>query len=138
MYGVKKPAAEVDTNHYTYKQWFQGVYEFIFSKTHVVTITTSYTVAADVYYIRADSTAGTVTITLPTASGCTGREIVVKKIDASAFNIIIDGYSSETIDGAANVTFNTQYESYTLVSNGSNWEILASEGISMNVVKSLQ
>lgn len=123
MYGVRKPSANISADHYSYKQWFQDVYAYIFSKTYVVTITTTYTVAADVYYIRADTTAAGFTITLPTASGCAGRELVVKKINANANNVTLDGYSSETIDGSATLVFNTQYESYHLISNGSNWEI---------------
>jgi len=32
--------------------------------------------------------------------------------------------SSQTIDGSSTLTVNTQYASYTLVSNGSNWIIV--------------
>jgi len=122
MYGIRKPSAEMDANHYTYKQWFQDVYRFIFSKTNITSITSAYTVVTDVYYIRVDTTSGGVTITLPTAVDSAGRELVIKKINAGANNVTIDGYSSETIDGSASIVFNTQYENYTLISNGTNWE----------------
>lgn len=64
------------------------------------------------------------TVTLPAASGLSGKVIVVTKTDSSLTNIItIEGGGSETIDGDLNTTLNTQYESVTLYCDGSNWQI---------------
>lgn len=74
--------------------------------------------------IRCDATAGTITITLlAAATAGDGFQIAVKKIDSSANTIIIDGNSSETIDGATTLTLSTQYDVAVLTCDGSNWHI---------------
>jgi hypothetical protein len=85
----------------------------------VRTQTTTYTSrAGDV--ILADATGGAFTVTLPVATGVT-VSITVKKIDASANAVTIDGNAAETIDGAATRLLSTQYEAVTLWSDGTNW-----------------
>ena len=65
------------------------------------------------------------TVTLYAASGNTGKVLRIKKTDATLANIItIDANASETIDGALTTTLNTQYETVTIVCDGSNWHIL--------------
>jgi hypothetical protein len=66
---------------------------------------------------------GTITVTLPTAVGITGRLYWIKKMDTGT-TLTIATTSSQTIDGSSTLTVNTQYASYTLVSNGSNWIIV--------------
>jgi hypothetical protein len=56
---------------------------------------------------------------LPQASTVQGKAIIIKRIGAG--NVIVDGYSAETIDGAATVTLTTAYESVRVHSNGTNW-----------------
>ena len=71
-----------------------------------------------------DDTAGsTVTITLPTVSGNTGLIYHIKKLGTTA-NVIVDGASSEQIDGATTATLTAQYESITIICNGSFWSII--------------
>lgn len=76
----------------------------------------------DVVFVSAAS--GAVTITLPGAGPTEGRTMTVKKIDASANAVTIDGAGSETIDGAATKSLATQYKAYTLLSNGTAWSII--------------
>lgn len=64
------------------------------------------------------------TITLPTAADNVGRVIHIKKIDAGAGDVIIDGEGGETIDGNLTVTINAQYVCYTVQSDGTGWWIL--------------
>lgn len=64
------------------------------------------------------------TANLPTASGNGGKIFYIKKIDPGAGTVIIDGVSSETIDGATTYTLVSQYQSVTIISNGSAWYIL--------------
>ena len=64
-------------------------------------------------------TANTFTVTLPTAVGITGRQYVIKNSGAGV--ITVDGNAAETIDGAADATLATQYDSITLASDGANW-----------------
>lgn len=73
--------------------------------------------------IFADASSGNLTVNLPTAVGNTAT-VSVKKTDSSANTVIIDGNSSETIDGSATKTIEFQNTSITLVSNNSNWFII--------------
>jgi hypothetical protein len=73
-----------------------------------------------------DASAGTRTITLPTAVGRAGKEYVVKKTDTSANVVAVQTTSSQTIDGAAapwNIRFYN--ECLTFVSDNANWHITA-------------
>lgn len=88
------------------------------------TVTASATYAAEDYFIAADCTAGPVTLTLPTAAGSRGKTVIGKKIDASVNALTIDGAGAETIDGAANVSTTTQYASFTLLCDGSQWWVV--------------
>ena len=64
------------------------------------------------------------TITLPTASGIIGRMYHIKKTDSSANTVTIDENGAETIDGGVTAILTTQYESITIITNGSEWWIL--------------
>lgn len=62
-----------------------------------------------------DCTSGTVTATLPSATGNAGAQVVVQRIDASVNSVIVSG----TIRGSAStVTLALQFETLALVSNG--------------------
>jgi hypothetical protein len=72
-------------------------------------------------------TTGGVTITLPSAATVgSGVVIYVKDRDGSAAGnaITIDGAGSETIDGNLTFSLSSNYQSITLLSDGSNWSIL--------------
>lgn len=88
----------------------------------VRTETGSYTAALTDFVILANPT-GNVTITLPAASTATNQIYIIKKIDADADVVTIDGNAAETIDGVATLTIGTRYTSYTIVCDGSNWHI---------------
>jgi hypothetical protein len=86
--------------------------------------TSTYTATTTDYFIPCNATGGALTIDLPAASGNTGLTFVIKKTDSSFNAVTIDPNSSETIDGAATTTLNTQFEAVTIVCDGSNWQIL--------------
>ena len=66
--------------------------------------------------------------TLPAAFGNAGLWYTFKKTDAAANALTIDGSGVETIDGAAtNATVDAQYDTMTIVCDGSNWHIIAKE-----------
>jgi hypothetical protein len=75
-------------------------------------------------FIAVDATTGDVTVTLPAASTATGVVLNVKKVDSSANNVILDGNASETIDGATTLSFNVQYQSFTVVCDGTQWWVI--------------
>ena len=76
------------------------------------------------YLLLCDSTAGAVTITLPPAALVPGRIYVFKRINAGANNVVVDGYASETIDGATTYTLSSQWAGVTVMSNGTAWFII--------------
>ena len=85
--------------------------------------TSQYTVLAQDYFISADATGGSFGLTLPTAVNNSGKQYVVKKIDASANAVVVSGSGAETIDGSNTVNIVSQYDSMSLISNGANWYI---------------
>jgi hypothetical protein len=76
------------------------------------------------YLLLCDSTAGAVTVTLPPAALVPGRIYVFKRINAGANNVVVDGYASETIDGATTYTLSSQWAGVTVMSNGTAWFII--------------
>ena len=71
--------------------------------------------------VRCDPTGGAFTVTLPSAAGISGRQVLIKNTtaDTTAISVAADG--AETIDGAASVDITTAYGSLRLVSDGSGW-----------------
>lgn len=74
--------------------------------------------------ILVDASGANRTITLPAASGCSGRVYRIKKTDSSGNTVLIDGNSSETIDGQLQWPLSNQYEGVVIISDGSNWHII--------------
>jgi hypothetical protein len=91
---------------------------------NVRTITATGSAAADDYTLLVDASAGAVTVNLPVAASNAGRILVVKKIDAVANAVTLDGNGAETIDGAATVATSTQWASFSVQCNGTGWFIL--------------
>ena len=96
----------------------------------VTTVTTTYTATLDDDIIIADSGGGgTFTITLPTAASAydaaTGTGKILTFVNVHTDDVTIDGDGAETINGAANVVLDVQYERLTIVSNGTAWIALA-------------
>jgi len=86
----------------------------------VTAITMSTTLGATHCVVAVDASGGTVTVTLPGASNCEGRLYVIKKTDSSSYGVTIDAGSS-TIDGNSSVSLSSQWNSVTIVSDGTNW-----------------
>ena len=74
--------------------------------------------------ILVDATSAPVTMTLFTITGNQGNVVTIKKIDASANAMIIDGFDSETVDGAANITTTTQYNAYELTPSTTEFNVI--------------
>lgn len=87
-------------------------------------IAASGAVAGDDYLLLVDATAGAVTVTLPAVALSNRRVLVVKKVDASANAVTVDGDAAETIDGAASQSLTGQWDALTLACNGAGWFIL--------------
>ena len=92
---------------------------------NIVTKTTTYTALPEDDVILGNTSGGAFSITLPAAAAVKGKVMTFKYIDSGYANALtIDGNGSETIDGSTTTTLNTQDEVLTIVSDGSNWEIL--------------
>lgn len=88
------------------------------------TVTVDTTAMASDYTLLCDASAAPLVITLPMASSGT-RILNIKKIDASANAVTIDGDGSEQIEGSSTASVFVQYENITIHSDGaSNWYIL--------------
>ena len=88
-------------------------------------VTTSGNVLSGDYLIIADATGGAITMTLPPAALVPGRIYAFKRINAGANQVIIDGYASETIDGATTHALTPQWNSLIIMTNGVAWFKLA-------------
>lgn len=77
-----------------------------------------YTVPYGKTLILADATNGAITVVLPQAAN--GLTVTVKKTDASANAVTVDGDAAETIDGAATQAIATQYALLKMVPEGQN------------------
>lgn len=65
------------------------------------------------------------TVTLPGAADSAGRMLMFKKTTSAAHTVTLDGAGAETIDGAATSTvLDGQYDTITIVSDGTGWHIV--------------
>jgi hypothetical protein len=78
--------------------------------------------------ILVNAAGGAFNITLPTAASISGAIVAIKRINSGANVITILTTSSETIDGSTTYSLDSQYKTVYLVSDGSNWQILAEKG----------
>ena len=85
--------------------------------------TADFTVGYEAGIYLVDATSAAVAVTLPPAASYKNKSFHIKKIDGSVNGITVTPNGSETIDGNASIAINTQYESYRLSSDGSNWYI---------------
>lgn len=94
------------------------------SLSSVTTISANATISNVVTLV--DTTSTTITVTLPTAVGISGKQYTIKDKagNAGIRNITIATTSSQTIDGSRTHRINTAYESINVISNGSNWYII--------------
>lgn len=88
-------------------------------KRNVVTKSALYTLTASDHIVIA--TSGTWTATLPTAASIAGTEYIIKNSGSGI--ITVDPAGTETIDGSTTIDL-AQYDSLTVVSDGTNWVIV--------------
>lgn len=71
-----------------------------------------------------DASGGAIDVNLPAASAANGQIFSVKKVDATANAVTLTPDGADTIDGDATQPITTQYDSLTVVSDGSTWHII--------------
>jgi hypothetical protein len=87
--------------------------------------TAAYTLTDTDSIVTCDASAGAFTILLPSAVGIAGRMYTIKKVDSSSNAVTVAPPSGQTIDGAARYVLSARWKYVTVVSNGSNWLIIA-------------
>lgn len=91
-------------------------------------LTAAYTVTgADAQAIgvwRCDATSAAFSVTLPPVLTAAGRTLTFRKIDAGGNAVTLDGYGSETIDGATTQALSSQWDTLRLYSNGKTWDLV--------------
>jgi hypothetical protein len=93
------------------------------TRSNVTSKIATYTIDIDDDYIIASAGADIFTLTLPDAVSGIGKELTIKKIDASVNAVIVDGNSTQLIDGELTHELTTQYDSINVISDGENWWI---------------
>jgi len=83
------------------------------------TVNSDYTVTDKDYTINITTACN---LTLPTAIGNNGRIYNIKNSSTGSSNL--SAATGETIDGRSVITMSTQYQSFTIQSNNSNWIII--------------
>lgn len=88
--------------------------------------TTTYSIDYADTIVLVNATSGGFTVTLPSAATMAGKQFQIKRTDQTLANAVtIATTSSQTIDGATTRKLMTQYEEYTVVSDGSNWHVVS-------------
>ena len=88
------------------------------------TKTAAYTVVLTDGLILADATSAAFTVTLPTAASAVGKRFDIKKIDAGLNIVTVQANGAELIDGVNTQTTAVQYQSFSVVSDGTQWWIV--------------
>lgn len=90
----------------------------------VVTTTTNLAISTANDVVLGNVIISAITITLPTAIGNSGKEFDFKKIDGTFSAMTIAPTGGQLIDGFVNYSLVTQFETLTIISDGSGWQIL--------------
>jgi hypothetical protein len=83
--------------------------------------TTTATLTASDQMVTADASGGAFSITLPASASNDGQVYYIQKTDSTDNVVTIDGNASETIDGTTTIDLDRQYQSVTIISDGTNW-----------------
>lgn len=73
--------------------------------------------------ILVDTTLGNVIESLPAASDLTGKFYTIKKVDSTVNTVTVDCDGADTVDGETSFVLGLQYDSVTVLSDGTSWHI---------------
>ncbi len=89
----------------------------------VTEVSADYTILGTDAHVRVDAGTAVRNITLPDASAVLGKKYVIKKVDGSANAVNIQTVLGQTIDGAALIALLAQYQTLSIISVGTGWDI---------------
>lgn len=91
-------------------------------------ISANTTLSTSHHVVNADATSGSIVVTLPTAASISGTEYFIRKSDSGSLVVNVSGSASETISGSSgsmtSFDIGSQYKTYRLMSDGTNWMVL--------------
>jgi hypothetical protein len=87
-------------------------------------VTADYTVIDTDQVILADASLAVGTLTVTLLPAVDGQRVIVKKVDASATSVTVEGDGAETIEGAANVVLAAQWDDVEVLSDGVQWLVI--------------
>jgi hypothetical protein len=82
-----------------------------------------YTVTGSDCFLRGNCVSNSITFTLPLAALSTGNAFFFKKVDASINYLFVAASGSDLIDGFGTQYTNVQYDEFSVISNGTSWDI---------------
>ena len=118
-FGASDPGGGLSKNF----QLLQSALSFPQSAS-VTAATTLTALTADAALVLGDATSAAFTVTLPSVLGASGITTTVKKTDASGHHVTVAGSGSDLIDGSATYALTTQYQSVTVLCDGTTWWIV--------------
>ena len=124
--GIQRPpplVGQIYLDDIIYQQWFDQIARFGRKMTFQESVTTTYTVAEEIFAVLADASGGNFTVTLPDATDRPGRLIFVKNVGASG-TVTVGVTGSDTIDGASSLDLTEQYAGVWVRSDDTNWHVL--------------
>ena len=87
-------------------------------------------IGASQFTILMNASSGHCMVQLPAVASCTGRVYNFKRVDSSGNGVKIGSNGSEEIEGSTNdLDLSSQYQSFTLQSDGSRWWIIADRNV---------
>ena len=89
----------------------------------ITEVSADYTILGTDAHIRVDAGTGVRNITLPDATSVLGKKYVIKKVDASANAVNLNTVLGQLIDGLTVQQLLVQYETLSIISVGSGWDI---------------
>ncbi len=108
---------------------FTGTNTFESSVAFSIVSTSSDLMLTDTHHtVLVDASGGSITITLPSASGINGRVYIVKKIDSSSNAVVVQAQTGQTIDGMSSVSLTNRFATIAVQAYGGNWYIIGYYG----------
>jgi hypothetical protein len=111
----------VDTTNYNLYLYQGATWNLLGYDNVVLSVSTNTAAGSTINVNYVYLVTGTTTITLPTAVG-NMNQYTIKNVGTNTVTIATT--SSQTIDGSTTAPLSVQYTSLTLVSNGTNWNII--------------
>lgn len=121
---ISSPTAIVNVDQGTMASALTGsATAYITVQAGISSVSGNFTVGSTSTVVYADAAGGSLTVTLPTAVGISGRLFTVKRLNSGSNTVTVGTTSAQTIDGATTQILTTQYTSVGFRSNNANWMI---------------